>query len=350
MDKIYIQRRFLRFALCFWRTILPLFRLCIFAAILPPMNKKPFRFAAQIATADSAQAWKEKARAIEAAGYSTVFIPDHFEHLFAPFTALMCAADATTTLRVGTLVFDNDFRHPAVLAKEAATLDLLSDGRLELGIGAGWLISEYEKTGMTYDPVGVRISRMEEALVVIKGLFADGDFSYSGKFYNLSGLNGFPKPVQKPHPPILIGGGGKRILSIAAREADIISVNFTIPSGQLDQETMSSGSYERTLERINWIRAAAGSRFDDIELSVTIFGAVVTDHPRQAAEQVGAQLGMSADAALNSPHMIFGSIDGITEELERRRELFGFSYVVFGGIGAETFGAMSPVVSRLSGK
>ncbi|MGH9824912.1 MAG: TIGR03621 family F420-dependent LLM class oxidoreductase, partial [Blastocatellia bacterium] len=189
------------------------------------MDKKKFRFGAQVAGPASAKGWREKAQAIEAAGYSTLFLPDHFEDMLAPFSALMCAADATSTLRVGTLVFDNDFRHPAVLAKEAATLDLLSGGRVELGMGAGWMITDYEKAGMTYDPVGVRISRLEESLAIVKGLFAVGEFSFSGNHYKVTGFDGLPKPVQKPHPPILIGGGGKRILSLAAREADIVKVN-----------------------------------------------------------------------------------------------------------------------------
>ncbi|HYL97975.1 MAG TPA: TIGR03621 family F420-dependent LLM class oxidoreductase [Blastocatellia bacterium] len=314
------------------------------------MDKKKFRFGAQVAGPASAKGWREKAQAIEAAGYSTIFLPDHFEDMLAPFAALMAAADAASKLRVGALVLDNDFRHPAVLAKEAATLDLLSGGRLELGMGAGWMITDYEKAGMPYDAVGVRISRLEESLAILKGLFADGSFSFSGTHYKITGFDGLPKPAQKPHPPILIGGGGKRILSIAAREADIVNVNFSLTSGQISPDSLASGSAERTAEKVKWVREAAGQRATQIEMSVTIFAGVVTDHPRQAAEQVGARFGMSAEQAMNSPHLLFGSVDGIVEELERRREEFGFSYVIFGGIGVETQSIMAPVVARLAGR
>src|SRR2546426_3745581 len=180
---------------------------------------RPFRFAVQEHRAPSAKAWKDNARRVDAHGYSALYLPDHFTDQVGPFAALMAAADATTSLRVGSLVFDNDYRHPVVLAKEAATIDLLSDGRLDLGLGAGWLVSDYEQAGIPYDSPGTRIERMEEGLQIIKGLMAGGSFSFTGKHYRISGMEGFPLPVQKPHPPIVIGGGGRRMLSLAAREA-----------------------------------------------------------------------------------------------------------------------------------
>src|SRR5579859_7799398 len=180
---------------------------------------RKFRFAVQEHDLANAAAWREKARRAEATGFSALYLPDHFSGQPGVIAALMGAADATTTLRIGSLVFDNDYRHPVVLAKEAATLDVLSGGRLDFGLGAGWMTSDYEKSGIPLDSAGIRIERMEEGLKVIKGLWAGGDFSFSGKHYTVAGLEGSPLPLQKPHPPILLGGGGRKMLTIAGREA-----------------------------------------------------------------------------------------------------------------------------------
>src|SRR5215467_4400703 len=195
---------------------------------------------------------------IEELGYSTLLMPDHFHQQLAPFSALASAAAATSTLRVGMLVLDNDFRHPVVLAKEAATLDLLSEGRLELGLGAGWMAADYEKSGIAFDPPGVRMDRFEESLSIIKGLFAEGPFSFKGRHYEVTGLEGLPKPVQKPRPPILIGAGSKRMLQIASREADIVNVSFSGRAGALNPEFMSSGTAAATFEKLDVVRQIAG--------------------------------------------------------------------------------------------
>src|SRR5438128_9071598 len=173
------------------------------------MNRaaKPFRFGVQEHSAPSGKAWRDRARLVEALGYQALFLPDHFGEQLAPIVALLSAADATSTLRVGSLVFDNDYRHPVVLAKEVATLDLLSDGRFDFGLGAGWLKSDYDQSGIPYDTPGVRIERMEEGLAIIKGLLAGGPFSFAGKHYRITSAESYPAPVQKPHPPIVIGGG-----------------------------------------------------------------------------------------------------------------------------------------------
>ena len=309
-------------------------------------NPGKFRFGAQVFKAGSANEWKEKARKIQDLGYSTLLIPDHFNDLLAPISAMMCAADAAPTLRIGSLVYDNDYRHPVVLAKEAATLDLLSDGRLEFGLGAGWMAIDYQQSGIPYDGVGTRIDRFEEGLAIIKGLFAGGPFSFSGKHYEVTELEGTPKPVQKPHPPILIGGGGKRILSIAAREADIINVNFSMKAGAIVPEATATGSAEATKEKIAWLRQAAGSRINDIELSVTVFATVVTDDRERAAAQVSPMFGIPVEMVLESPHVLIGTVDSIVDDLQRRREEYGFSYVIFSG---DVFESVAPVVSKLSG-
>jgi probable F420-dependent oxidoreductase len=304
-----------------------------------------FRFGVQTSRAPSGSAWIEKARKIEDLGYSTLFMPDHFDDQFTPTPALMAAATATSTLRIGGMVFDNDYRHPLVFAKEAATMDVLSDGRYELGIGAGWMKTDYDAAGMTYDRPGVRISRLQESLAIIKGLFADGPFSYAGKHYTISNHNGLPKPIQKP-VPILVGGGGKRVLSLAAREADIVGVNFNLAPGAVNQEVMATGDATSTQEKIGWIREAAGGRFDRLELNVTVFVCIVTDDRQGMAERVSGGFNMPPQEVLSSPHALIGSVGQIVESLQSQRERFGFSYIVFSGDGFE---AMAPVVKQLAG-
>ena len=308
-------------------------------------HDRRFRFAAQLATAKSRKEWAEAARKVEDLGYSSLTMPDHFGDQLAPVPAMMAAADATSTLRIGTLVFDNDYKHPLVLAKEAATLDLLSDGRLELGLGAGWMRTDYEQSGIPYDTPAVRVDRFEEAIVVMKGLFGDGPFSHQGTHYQITEHDGLPKPLQRPHPPIIIGGGGKRVLSIAARQADIISVNPDLREGLGGAETAPNATPASTTRKLEWIKEAAGPRFEDIELNVLIGFCLVTDKPENVAEAMAPAFGISPEEALHVPVCLLGTVDGMVEELERRREEWGFSYLGFDGNSWE---AMAPIVARLA--
>jgi len=310
------------------------------------MAKRPFRFAIQTSNAASGEAWREKARRIEELGFSTLLMPDHFGDQLSPLPAFMAAADATTTLRVGGLVLDNDFKHPFLLAKEIATLDVLSGGRVELGIGAGWMITDYQASGIPYDTPGVRVSRLQDSVKIMKGLFGDGPFTFKGEHYAVNG-NGLPKPIQKPHPPIMIGGGGKRVLRFAAREADIISVNFNLQEGAVGAATMATGTAEATKEKIDWIREAAGARFDDIELNVTIFATIVTDDASKIAERVAPGFGTTAEELPRAPHALIGNVDQIVDELQRRRDEYGFSYIAFSG---DVFEQTAPIVAKLAGK
>jgi probable F420-dependent oxidoreductase len=307
---------------------------------------RPFRFGAQVADAKPGRALAELARKLEDGGYSTLFVPDHFDDQVAPIPAMTWAAAATTELRVGSLVLDNDFRHPVVLAKEAATLDLLSDGRLELGIGAGWMRTDYETSGIAFERAGVRIDRLEEAVTVIKGVLSGESFSFEGTHYTIKELTGTPKPVQQPHPPILIGAGAKRMLAFAARQADIISVNFDLSPGAVNADMVMTGTAQLTAQKIDVIREAAGDRFDDIELSVTVFMGALHDDREQLAEMVAGSFGQPPEVVLESPHFCAGTEDQIIEQLQQRRERFGFNYVVFGGGSHE---AMLGIVSKLAG-
>src|SRR6266545_718304 len=294
-------------------------------------QQHPFRFGIQVSGAPSREAWIATARKAEALGYSTLLVDDHLGNPLAPLPALAATAEVTTTLRIGTFVLANDFRHPVLLAREAATVDLLSDGRLELGLGTGYALPDYIQSGIPLDPPAVRVSRFAEAVQIIKGMFADTPLTFEGRYYSVHDLNGLPKPMQRPHPPILIGGGGQRMLSIAAREADIVSVNIkTTPAGAFD---FSSLTAEATAQKLVWVHEAAGERFDALELNLLVPVVAITDNQRSAAEQMLRHWGIPAEAfsveqVLESPSALLGSVDQIVETLQARRERSGFSYIV----------------------
>ncbi len=307
---------------------------------------RPFRFGVQTPTAGSRAEWVELARKIEDRGYSVLTMPDHFDGQLAPSVALMAAADATEVLRIGALVWCNDYRHPVVFAKEAATLDLLSDGRLELGIGAGWMAADYEQAGIDHDPAGVRIDRMVESVEVLRGLFADGPFSYDGEHYTIDGLDALPKPHQRPHPPFLIGGGGPRMLRTAGRLADIVGVNPNMSSGVIDADTAIDATADRYAQKVDWVREGAGDRFDDIELQVRTFVVQVTDDRKATAEALSGAMNISIEEGLASPLALIGTTAQIADDLRERRERYGFSYIV---VGADELDAFAPVVAELAG-
>ena len=308
--------------------------------------QRPFRFGAQISGAPDASGWRDTARKVEELGYSTLLMPDHFDDQLAPVPALAAAAEATTELRLGTLVFDNDYKHPLVLAKECATLDVLSGGRFELGLGAGWMKTDYEQSGIVYDRPGVRIDRMLEGLAVIRGVFSGEPFSFEGEHYTITEHRGTPAPVQPGGPPILLGAGAKRMLGIAGREADIISVNFDLASGTIGPDALTTGTGDATRQKMEWIADAAGDRMDDIELSVTVFFAALSDNPDDLMGKVAPGFGVDLAGGYDLPHILIGSVDQICETLVQRREEFGFSYIAISGGAWE---AMAPVVAKLAG-
>ncbi len=317
-------------------------------ASLEPVNKlRPFRFGVQEHRAHSARQWRERARVLESIGFATLYLPDHFSDQPGPIAALMAAADATTTLRVGSLVFDNDYRHPVVLAKEAATIDLLSDGRFELGVGAGWLASDYEQAGISYDSAGTRIERLAEAVQIIKNFFAGGEFSFTGKHYTIKGLEGAPSPVQKPHPPLLLGGGGRRMLRLAAREADIVHVNYNLNEGRINPRLVRTGMAEATDEKLGWIKEAAGDRMQAIDLGFTVFFASITDDRESLASALAPSMGFEPQDVLEMPHFLIGTAGQIEESLRSRRERYGFSHVILPGESADE---LAPIVERLTGQ
>ncbi len=274
-------------------------------------------------------------------------MPDHFTDQLAPVPALMSVADATTKLRVGALVWDNDYKHPVVLAKELATMDMLSDGRLELGIGAGWMISDYEQSGIPYERAGLRIDRMIEGIDVMKGCFAQGAFSYAGKHYTITNYDGLPKPLQAPCPPILIGGGGKRVLTYAAQVADIIGINATMSAGAVGPEAISTMTAEAVDGKVDIIRETAGDRFNHVEMNIRAFLVNITDDAAGAISRLAKGMGVEESMVAETPFALMGPPSKLIEDLIARRERWGFSYVIVGGEDVEKF---APVVASLSGK
>ena len=311
------------------------------------------RFGTTAGRTDDPAVLRALARRAEELGYSTFGLADHFMIPFAPLVAGQAVADATTTIRVGQVVMASDFRHPEVLANELATLDVLSGGRVEIGIGAGWMQDEFEAAGIPFDAASVRIERLEEAVTVLKGLFAEEPCTFGGRHFQVTALDGLPKPVQRPRPPIMIGGGGRKVLSVAARQADIIQVLPGVIRGvaALDAAQFSVDAYR---EKVDWIRDAAGARFDDLELGTLLMHVAVTDDADRARDDFLGQFPPEAvrdDATraelLASPVVAIGSVDEVCDRIVATRDELGLSYFAppLGG-DPEAF---APLVERLTG-
>jgi probable F420-dependent oxidoreductase len=314
--------------------------------------QRPFRFGIVCEEMTSREAWIAKARRVEELGYATLLLRDHFSagpfgNQLAPISALMAAAMVTNTLRIGSMVFDNDYRHPVILGKEAATLDMLSGGRFEFGLGAGWMNSEYEQAGLLFDTPGTRIRRLEEALYIFKGLFADDPLTFAGKHYNITAIDGFPKPIQRPHPPILLGAGGRRMLTLAALEADIVGILAgPLNAGEPTVNDPAAYSPASFAQKITLLQEAAGARFAQLELSI-ITAPVITHDRRQGADQVAQKRGwsdISIEEILEMPTIFIGTMDQIAEQMLERREKFGISYYMFADQFMET---AAPLIKSL---
>jgi probable F420-dependent oxidoreductase len=305
---------------------------------------RPFRFGVTAPTVESGRGWTDRARRVEQLGYSTLAVPDHFRNQLASVPALAAAALATTRVRLGSLVFCNDFHHPAMLAREAATIDVLSGGRLELGLGAGWLRAEYEAAGIPFDGAPTRTERLAEAVTIIKGVLAGEPVTFSGRHYSVADLAG-SATVQRPHPPILVGGGGRRTLALAGREASIVGL---VPRAGADGRGLDRADFGAAAlaEKVAWVRAAAGDRFAALELHVLIQAVAVSAQRVQAAERLAARFGVSRDLVLETPYVLLGTIDEICETVRERRERYGISYLT---VFERDMEALAPVVERLAG-
>ena len=318
----------------------------------------PFRFGLLAGAATSGREWSAIARRAEDEGFSTLQIVDHLGAQLGPIAALAAAAAATSTLRIASQVFANDYRHPVMLAKECASLDVLSDGRFELGIGAGWDVTDYELAGFDFDPPGVRIARLLESLAVLRGCFGDGPFSFAGTHYAVTAYDAQPKPVQRPHLPIMIGGGAERMLGIAGREADIVGLNFDLRSGTqrrapgtvMNSVVAADGTAEMIERKLSWVRAGAGDRFDDREINVTSFRTIITDDRDGEAVRLAGELAVSPAELLEIPFSLIGDVGQIVDTLIERRERYGINYVTFplrNLVGPRE--ALAAVVTKLAG-
>ena len=323
------------------------------------MPTRPFRFGLQAFEASSAAEWFDTVRRAEQLGFSTLFTSDHYfgpgdiaiemSHRpidVAPLTAIAMAAAVTTTLRVGCRVFACDFHHPVVLAKEMATLDMLSGGRLEVGLGAGWTAAEYDGLGIAMDSPGTRIERLAEYIDLMRAHWTGEQINVSGTHVNVHGFAGRPLPVQQPHPPIMIGGGAPRILGLAGRQADIVSLNFNNSTGKLGGASVAGSGLDMTREKIGWVHDGAGDRFDQIELEIGAYFVAVGDDIAPQIAPMAGRYGVSPDELLRHPHGLFGSVAEICDTLVARREQLGISYVTIAQRNMDEF---APVVAALAG-
>jgi len=308
-------------------------------------KQRPFRFGAKAKVANNGKEWADIARQAEDLGYVSLQIDDHYTKQLAPIPAMMAAACATSTLKVGTLVAGNDFRNPVVFAKEAATIDALSGGRFMLGLGAGWMKEDYTITGIEQDDAMTRIHRMEEAIDVMRGLWGAGPFSHAGRFYSVSEIDAWPKPVSGI--PIIVGGGGEKLLAMAGRKADIVGINPKIVGRSINPRSMATAAADVVDEKIRYVKAGAGDRFDEIELSLQVFVTVVTNDPQGVAEKYAPAFGLPPEVVLTAPYFQIGSVEQIKENLIALRERWGINYIAF---QQDATAAMEPVVAELSGQ
>lgn len=292
------------------------------------------------------------AQTAESVGYSHLCIHDHILPQLAPIAVMTAVAMSTERLRLCPLVFNNDLRHPVVLAQELATLDLLSEGRVVVGIGAGWSEREYQALGIRFDAPGVRIERMLEAVAILRGFFADGAFSFSGRHYTITELDGQPKPFQRQAPPFLIGGTRRHVLRLAAREAGIVGLDL-----RQDRDSLPDAFPARMDERIGWVRDAAGARLEQLDLSVlrVLGDIVVTSEPGRAAAALARQLegrtglSISADDILESPYTLIGSVSDLVAKIRRARERWGINSYLVGWFDDPGLPDIAPLVEQLAG-
>jgi probable F420-dependent oxidoreductase len=322
-------------------------------------TRRPFRFTAQVPdVAGSVADWREELRRLQDVGFSTVALADHFTggYAFEPFVMLTAAAMASTELRVQTAVLGNDYRHPVLTHRMAATLDVLSEGRLELGIGAGWMRSDYLAAGLSYDRAGERIDRLIEAIAVLKGLFTGEPFTFTGAHFTVLDLVGVPAAVQAPHPPLLIGGGGPRMLRLVGREADIAGINANLAAGHVGGHAVADVSWDRMAEKIGWVRegaVTAGRAFEEIELSMVQWLLFVTDDRSAAGavlHKLANRVGVDPTWLDDAPGVLVGSPARCAEKLHMLRERLGISYVqVHAGPRGMDLTGIGRVVARLAG-
>lgn len=323
------------------------------------MPHRPFRFGVQAFEATTADEWYSLVRRVEDLGYSTLFSSDHYfgpgaiadatGHRpvdLAPLTSIAMAAAITSSLRVGCRVFACDFHNAVVLAKETATLDLLSGGRLEVGLGAGWVADEYTGLGVEMHRPGIRIERLAEYAQLLRAHWSGEPLDIHGVHATASGFAGRPLPVQAGGPPLMIGGGAERVLGVAGRHADIVSINFNNASGKIGESSVTSSGAEQTSRKIEWIKAGAGDRFEQLEIEIGAYFVGVGDGAAAQLEAIAGRFGVAPEDFAAHPHALFGSVEQVCGALVQRREQYGVSYVT---VAQRYVDAFAPVVAALTG-
>lgn len=302
----------------------------------------PFRFGVHASVAPTMPAWRQQAQLAEELGYSALYLTDHLDNQFGPLVAATIAAEATTTLTVGTLVLNNDLRNPVILAKEIATLALAAEGRVEIGLGAGWLRAEYDEVGIPYDEPSRRVGRLSESLAIMAALWSEGEVNFDGEYYSVHGARCEPRSVTPPK--VIVGGGSKGILTLAAKRADVIGINASLSSGEKTLRPRSDATSEHFDRCVTWVRDAAGDRFGSLEFQLTAFSAMVVAS-RRAAVRSATMLGYEGEDALSLPSVLIGTEDELCERLVSYRERWGVSNVVVPEASLEAF---APIVDRLA--
>lgn len=318
----------------------------------------PFRFGIQSFNANSGKEWGDFARKAEDLGYSSLHLADHLlgpgpaleaanhpVQNLAAIPAMAYAAAVTNRINIGCRVFCIDYHVPVVLIKSAMTIDFLSDGRLEFGMGAGWIKSEYEAVGIDFDEPAIRIDRLADVIAGVKAFRGESAIQLNNQTLNWDGFEGLPKPLGSA--PIMVGGGSPRVLRLAGREADIVSLNFNNRAGMIGPDGVQKSTQEETLKKIGWIKEGAGDRFSDLEIEIGAYFTVVTDDAKPVVAGFAQMFGCTEEEMVHHPHTLFGSVDSICEEIERRREEYGITYFT---VGEDNLEAFAPVVARMTGK
>ncbi|HVT41528.1 MAG TPA: TIGR03621 family F420-dependent LLM class oxidoreductase [Acidimicrobiales bacterium] len=305
-----------------------------------------FRFALQVSRTQSAAEWRDLARKAEDLGYATLYVPDHLDDQWSPMVALAVAAEATTTLRVGTLVLDNDFRHPVLVAKEAATLDAMTGGRFELGMGAGWMTTDYDQSGIPMDVPSVRIARLTEGLEIMRAMWQTGTATFDGEHYQVREVVGGPAPLTPGGPPLVIGGGSRRILELAGRVADVVSIVPSLAAGHIGAEVAAEAVVEKYADRVAWARDAAGERAGELELQCWTVAVQVVPNAEEVVASMASLFDLTPDQLRAAPLALIGTVPEIIDTLRKRREDLGFSYIV---VHEAEMDALAPVIAELAG-
>jgi probable F420-dependent oxidoreductase len=305
-----------------------------------------FRFALQVSRTQTAAEWRDLARKAEDLGYATLYVPDHLDDQWSPMIALAVAAEATTTIRVGSLVLDNDFRHPVLVAKEAATLDAMTEGRFELGLGAGWMTTDYDQSGITMDAPSVRIARLAEGLEIMRAMWETGTATLVGQHYQVRDVVGGPAPLTPGGPPLVIGGGSRRILELAGRHADVVSIVPSLAAGHIGREVAAESVVEKYADRVAWARAAAGPRAGDLELQCWTVAVQVVPNADEVIASMAPLFDLTPEQLRAAPLALIGTVPEIADTLRKRREELGFSYIV---VHEAEMDALAPVIAELAG-